>query len=85
MLGEVPGLGQARIKALLRHFGSVAALSQASAEEMTALPGIGPKLAAAIAQRLADREGSSGREASAGGNASAGREAPAVRESSSGR
>ncbi len=85
VLGEVPGLGQARIKALLRHFGSVAALSQASAEEMTALPGIGPKLAAAIAQRLADREGSSGREASAGGNASAGREAPAVRESSSGR
>ncbi len=85
VLGEVPGLGQARIKALLRHFGSVAALSQASAEEMTALPGIGPKLAAAIAQRLADREGSSGREASAGGNASAGRGAPAVRESSSGR
>ena len=85
VLAEVPGLGQARIKALLRHFGSVAALSQASAEEMTALPGIGPKLAAAIAQRLADREGSSGREASAGGNASAGREAPAVRESSSGR
>ncbi|WP_315550100.1 excinuclease ABC subunit UvrC [Microbacterium aurum] len=85
VLGEVPGLGQARIKALLRHFGSVAALSQASAEEMTALPGIGPKLAAAIAQRLADREGSPGREASAGGNASAGREAPAVRESSSGR
>ncbi|MBZ6371326.1 MAG: excinuclease ABC subunit UvrC [Microbacterium hominis] len=85
VLGEVPGLGQARIKALLRHFGSVAALSQASAEEMTALPGIGPKLAAAIAQRLADRQGSSGREASAGGNASAGREAPAVRESSSGR
>ncbi|WP_424445616.1 excinuclease ABC subunit UvrC [Microbacterium sp. CH-015] len=85
VLGEVPGLGQARIKALLRHFGSVAALSQASAEEMTALPGIGPKLAAAIAQRLADREGASGREASAGGNASAGREAPAGRESSSGR
>ena len=85
VLAEVPGLGQARIKALLRHFGSVAALSQASAEEMTALPGIGPKLAAAIAQRLADREGSPGREASAGGNASAGREAPAVRESSSGR
>ena len=61
VLGEVPGLGQARIKALLRHFGSVAALSQASAEEMTELPGIGPKLAAAIAQRLADRESSSGR------------------------
>ncbi len=55
MLGEVPGLGEARIKALLKHFGSVAALSRASAEEITALPGIGPKLAAAIEQRLANR------------------------------
>ena len=55
VLGEVPGLGDARIKALLRHFGSVAALSNASADEMTALPGIGPKLAAAIEQRLANR------------------------------
>ena len=55
VLGEVPGLGEARIKALLKHFGSVAALSKASADEITALPGIGPKLAAAIEQRLATR------------------------------
>ncbi|WP_447947318.1 excinuclease ABC subunit UvrC [Microbacterium lacticum] len=55
VLGEVPGLGEARIKALLKHFGSVAALSRAGAEEITALPGIGPKLAAAIEQRLANR------------------------------
>jgi len=55
VLGEVPGLGDARIKALLRHFGSVAALSNATADEMTVLPGIGPKLAAAIEQRLANR------------------------------
>lgn len=55
VLGEVPGLGDARIKALLRHFGSVTALSAATADEMTALPGIGPKLAAAIEQRLANR------------------------------
>ena len=55
VLGEVPGLGEARIKALLKHFGSVAALSRASADEITALPGIGPKLAAAIEQRLASR------------------------------
>ena len=46
---------EARIKALLKHFGSVAALSRASADEITALPGIGPKLAAAIEQRLASR------------------------------
>ena len=55
VLGEVPGLGEARIKALLKHFGSVAALSKASADEITALPGIGPKLAAAIERRLATR------------------------------
>lgn len=56
VLGEVPGLGEARIKALLKHFGSVAALSRASAEEITELPGIGPKLAGAIAERLARRQ-----------------------------
>jgi len=55
VLGEIPGLGQARIKALLGHFGSVAALSKASADEIVQLPGIGPKLAAAIEQRLAAR------------------------------
>jgi len=51
----VPGLGQTRIKALLGHFGSVAALSKASADDIVRLPGIGPKLAAAIEQRLAAR------------------------------
>lgn len=55
VLAEVPGLGDARIKALLKHFGSVAALGKANADEITALPGIGPKLAAAIEQRLANR------------------------------
>ncbi|WP_292861130.1 excinuclease ABC subunit UvrC [Microbacterium sp.] len=55
VLAEVPGLGDARIKALLKHFGSVAALSRASAAEITELPGIGPKLAAAIEERLAKR------------------------------
>ena len=55
VLSEVPGLGEVRIKALLKHFGSVAALSRASADEITELPGIGPKLAAVIEQRLANR------------------------------
>ncbi|MCC4250104.1 MULTISPECIES: excinuclease ABC subunit UvrC [Microbacterium] len=52
VLTEVPGLGDARIKALLRHFGSVAALKNATPEEITALPGIGPTLAEAIHARL---------------------------------
>ncbi|CAI9392316.1 excinuclease ABC subunit UvrC [Microbacterium sp. T2.11-28] len=53
VLSEVPGLGDARIKALLRHFGSVTALRQASPEEIAELPGIGPKLAASIHRHLA--------------------------------
>nr|WP_238707107.1 helix-hairpin-helix domain-containing protein [Microbacterium lushaniae] len=53
MLSEIPGLGEARIKALLRHFGSVSALREASPEQITELPGIGPKLAEAIHAHLA--------------------------------
>ncbi|MEN2741125.1 excinuclease ABC subunit UvrC [Microbacterium sp. X-17] len=53
VLSEVPGLGEARIKALLRHFGSVSALKRATPEEIAELPGIGPKLAAAIHAHLA--------------------------------
>ncbi|MCR2762162.1 excinuclease ABC subunit UvrC [Microbacterium sp. zg.B48] len=52
VLAEVPGLGEARIKALLRHFGSVAALKRATPEEIMELPGVGPKLAAAIHAHL---------------------------------
>jgi excinuclease ABC subunit C len=55
VLAEVPGLGDARIKALLRRFGSVAALGRATPEEIAELPGIGPKLAAAVHARLAAR------------------------------
>jgi excinuclease ABC subunit C len=52
VLAEVPGLGDARIKALLRHFGSVAALKRATPAEIEELPGVGPKLAAAIHAHL---------------------------------
>lgn len=54
VLTEVPGLGEARIRALLRHFGSVSALKKATPEEITELPGVGPKLAAAIVDHLSD-------------------------------
>ncbi len=53
VLTEVPGLGDARIKALLRHFGSVAALKRATPDEIAGLPGIGPKLAGTIHAHLA--------------------------------
>lgn len=52
VLSEIPGLGPARSKELLRHFGSVARLRAASVDELTAVRGIGPQLAATIAARL---------------------------------
>jgi len=51
-LDDVPGLGTARRKTLLKHFGSVRKLSAASVEEIATVPGIGPKLAATIAAAL---------------------------------
>jgi excinuclease ABC subunit C len=52
-LDEVPGLGPARRKTLLKQFGSVRKLGAASVEEIAAVPGIGPKLAATIVAALA--------------------------------
>ncbi len=52
VLDTVPGLGPARRAALLKHFGSVRKLCAASVEEIAAVPGIGPRLAAAIAAAL---------------------------------
>jgi excinuclease ABC subunit C len=55
VLAEVPGLGDNRIKALLRHFGSVAALRGATPEQIAELPGIGSKLAATVHAHLTSR------------------------------
>lgn len=55
VLAEVPGLGESRIKALLRHFGSVTALKGATPDEIAELPGIGPKLAEAVHAHLTSR------------------------------
>ena len=52
VLSEVPGLGDARIRSLLRHFGSVAALREGTIEQIEELPGIGPKLATTIYEHL---------------------------------
>ncbi len=53
-LDDVPGLGEVRRKALLRHFGSLKRLRAATADEIAAVPGIGPRTAQAI--ELALRE-----------------------------
>ena len=55
-LDGIPGLGPARVKALLAHFGSVARLREASAEEIALVPGIGPKTAEAIMTALGSTE-----------------------------
>ncbi|KAB1644111.1 excinuclease ABC subunit UvrC [Gulosibacter chungangensis] len=51
-LSEVPGIGPARTKALIRHFGSVKRLREASAQELTAVPGIGLETAKLIVRTI---------------------------------
>ena len=48
LLDDVPGLGEVRRKTLLTHFGSLKKLRAATVEEIAAVPGFGPVLAAAI-------------------------------------
>jgi excinuclease ABC subunit C len=52
LLDQVPGLGEVRRKALITYFGSLKKLRAASVEEIAAVPGFGPKLAAAIKEAL---------------------------------
>lgn len=53
-LDNVPGLGEVRRKALLRHFGSLKRLSAATVEEITEVPGVGKRTAEAILAALDD-------------------------------
>ena len=55
ILAEVPGLGAARIKVLLKHFGSVTALRAAQPGEIEEVQGIGPVLAQSIHTHLSTR------------------------------
>ncbi len=55
-LDEIPGLGPAKQKALLKHFGSVKKLRAASAEEILEVNGFGPALAVKVAEALGSRE-----------------------------
>jgi excinuclease ABC subunit C len=51
-LGDVPGVGPKRQRALLSRFGSVRAVKQASPEEIAAVPGFSKQLATKILQHL---------------------------------
>jgi len=55
VLDDVPGLGEVRRKTLLRHFGSLKRLRAASVDDIAAVPGIGPRTAAAIAEAVAQQ------------------------------
>jgi len=51
-LDNIPGLGETRRKALLRHFGSLKRLSAATPEEITEVPGIGRRTAETLLAAL---------------------------------
>ncbi|MEO7349136.1 MAG: excinuclease ABC subunit UvrC [Terrimesophilobacter sp.] len=52
VLSEIPGLGPARVREVLRHFGSVTRLRSASAHQIAEVHGIGPVIAEEIVERL---------------------------------
>jgi excinuclease ABC subunit C len=54
-LDSIPGVGEAKRKALLRAFGSVVGVKQASVEQIGALASIGPELAQVIVDHLHGR------------------------------
>jgi excinuclease ABC subunit C len=52
-LDAVPGLGESRKQALIKHFGSVKRLRAATVEQMCEVPGVGRKTAETVAAALA--------------------------------
>lgn len=55
-LGEVPGIGKKRQAALLKHFGSLSRIREATLEELAAVPGMNRKAAAALYDHLHGEE-----------------------------
>jgi excinuclease ABC subunit C len=51
-LDDVPGIGPKRKRELLRKFGSVSGIMQASLAEVAAVPGMGPAAARTLAEQL---------------------------------
>jgi excinuclease ABC subunit C len=52
LLDQISGLGEVRRKSLLTHFGSVTALKSATLLELSAVPGIGEKMAQTIIDQI---------------------------------
>jgi excinuclease ABC subunit C len=66
-LDGIPGLGSARKKRLLKHFGSVKRIREASIDDLTEVPGVPVGVARAVHEALAPTVGVSSRNGSAGG------------------
>ena len=47
-LDDIPGIGESRKKALLRHFGSVAKVKEAAVEELASVKGMSRRTAEAV-------------------------------------
>lgn len=56
-LDEIPGVGPARARALLRHFGSLERLKAASPEQIALVPGIGSDIATSVHAALHPQDG----------------------------
>jgi len=63
LLDGIPGLGEVRRRALLKHFGSVKAVRAAGVDELAAVPGLGRATAEALHEAIAQRSRSSTRPA----------------------
>lgn len=57
ILDEIEGIGEKRKQLLIRHFGSVLRLSRASEQDIAAVPGIGPVMAASIKEQIGRARG----------------------------
>ncbi len=53
LLDDCPGISESRKKLLLKHFGSVDRLKNATVDQLTEIPGVGPKLAESVVEFLA--------------------------------
>ncbi|GAA3832039.1 excinuclease ABC subunit UvrC [Nocardioides panacisoli] len=56
VLDDVPGLGEVRRRTLLRHFGSLKKLREASVDQIAEVPGIGPRIAESIKAAVSDAD-----------------------------
>ena len=55
-LEDIPGVGQAKAKAILSHFGGLAAVKRADAAALCRAPGVGPALAETIYRHFHEKE-----------------------------